>query len=192
MNLAKHYRLIGVNGDNLIDYFLCGGNSIEDSDCRINGGRCGVIEHLYGMSDFAAYRTNGEKRELISFTGTYDAVADSFKEDVLGSDKLSLSTKNEYLEILLNDKWVNDIEAGSLAAFKILTLELDFEAYQDEYGDQLEEDEEEFPGTFWEIAAESEPIYGHEESFNQLLSLQWDYSRNSSEANRELKKLILP
>lgn len=189
MSLAKHYRLIGVNGDSLVDDFICGGNSSEDSDCRPNG-LCEVIEHLHGMSDFAAYRKTADKRELISFTGTYNAADDSFTEDSTGNDKLSISTVNEYLEILLNDKWVEGIETGELAAFKILTLELDFDSYKVDYGEVEEEDE--WPGACWEIVAETEPIYSSEESFEQLLSLQWDYSRNSSASNREIKQRLLP
>lgn len=191
MKLAPHYRIVGVHEDSPLGNFICGGNSAADSDCRDARGLCQVIEFLHGMSDFAAYRTNGDFRELISWEGNYDSASDTFLEAAGGPDKLSLITENEYNAIYLNDGYVSDIEAPGLSGFKVFTLSLDFDAFIEEYGAN-HQDEDEFPGVLWDIAAETEMFRPGTPGFDELLTITWDYMRNSGSTAQLIKDSYLP
>jgi hypothetical protein len=187
MKLANHYRLIGIHEDSVIDDFICGGNSSEDSDCRVDG-ECEIIDFFHGMSDFAAYRSRIEKRDLISFVGTFDSSSETFIEDAAGSDTLSLITEYEYIAIHLNDTWIGGLNTPGLSGLKVLTLALNFELYEEHFGIEEEDD---FPGVLWDVSDETEIIRPSDERFDKLRTLRWNY-RHPSTASAELKKAILP
>lgn len=190
MNLAPHYRIVGAHEDSPLEDFICGAHSSADSDCRNGRGLCEVIEFLHGMSDFSAYRADAAFRELISWEGRYDPANEHFREEAGGPDKISLITENEYNAIHLNGSYVAGVNAPELSGFKVFTLSLDFDKYLEYFGETEEEDE--FPGALWDIAAETGMIRPSDPGFHELLTLRWDYNSASTSAARLVKDTFLP
>lgn len=189
MKSAKHYRVVGIVKDLLVDFFICDGSSKTDASCRKNG-YCEHIVFFRGMSDFAAYRLGAAERfTLLSVRGEFSKASNTFKESPVGSAVLSLSTREEYLELFLNDVSIPGVELPGFSAVKLFPLTVDTRAYAREYG---REDAAENPGSaLWGFAGEGDVIRGGDPLFTQLMRLKNDYTAASSAELVELKRAAL-
>lgn len=177
MKHEDHYKLVGVVNDEFVNSFICSGGGDGESFCRPSHS-CEIIDFFYNMGDFAAYRMNNDyPYSMISLKGYYDSSNGKFEEASEGESLFEISTRHEFVELLMDSEYVDNIDTSELKVLKLFRLDVDFSAYEETYGGR--EGGEDF-ATLWDFAEESELLRPDSESFERLLLLQSDYrSRNA-------------
>lgn len=170
-NLGRHFLIVGIKGDQFEHAWFCSGG-----DCRGDSkvARCKVIECWHGMSDLGAYRADGEPFALMAIPGDWNA--GTFVPNPAGASKFELVTKDEYVEIEVDGQYQHTVGIDA-ELLNIFEVRLDFDLYEEEYGDEEE------LGAFWSFDHFVSSIKPGDPLWADVDSLRWDYiNLHSSDA----------